>query len=174
MTVIRSFPLNLTCAAMVFALAWLPSTVQAQVPPAEIPPALTAAITSDQQAAAARTGSVYVGDCSAPSLPNTPGRCSTVAAIQAGYAKVIIGRVGAEGVGTYVYQLSGSTWKNLGLVADNAPFPPTTPPGPPATGTGSIGDSSSATWELPLVASALGAIALGGLWVIRRAGLLKT
>lgn len=168
MTFIRSFPFNLILAAMALASALLPTAVQAQVPPAQIPPALTAAITTDQQAAAARTGGVYVGDCSAPSPPNTPGRCSTVAAIQAGYAKVIIGRVGAEGVGTYLYQLSGSTWNNLGLIADNAPFPPTTPPGPPATGTGSIGDSSSATWELPLVASALGAIALGGLWVIRR------
>jgi hypothetical protein len=134
MTVMRGFPLKLIATLSLFALAWMPRAVQAQVPPEQIPPALAAAVTADQQAAGTSTGSVYVGDCSAPNPPNTPGRCSTVDAIQNGYAKVIIGRVGAEGVGTYLYQQSGSSWVSRGLVAENAPFPPAAPPAPPATG----------------------------------------
>lgn len=153
----NDIPLLVFGLVVMAAGALLPTEAKAEVPPAQIPAALTAAITADQQAAAAATGAVYVGDCSAPNPPNTPGRCSTVDAIQNGYAKVIIGRVGAEGVGTYLYQQSGSSWVSRGLVAENAPFPPAAPPAPPATG------NAPATGPESVRGLALGA---GGLLIV--------
>jgi hypothetical protein len=173
--------LPLCLLALVAALA-IPALALAQtsgdeVSPEQVPAALAAAIRTNETARAQSISSQFVGWCSAPNPANTPGTCASVVAIQSGYAKVVIGRAGGEGIGTFIYQQSGDTWRNLGQVAEGAdapPFPPSataTPtsaaaPAPPNTGSGVGTDSSRDSSKVAFLLIGTGLAAGGALAVV--------
>lgn len=151
-------------AALAIPALALAQTSGNEVPPDQVPGALAATIRTNETARARTINTQFVGWCSAPNPPSTPGTCASVTAIQSGYAKVVIGRAGAEGIGTFVYQHSGDTWKNIGQVAEGAdapPFPPSSAASPAAPNTGS-GTGSHKDHNVGIAGLLLMSLGLGG------------